>query len=251
MSPQVEILATSVMARIAEPSHQAIFEAIGEIAGRRIEVVTDGTWGERMQRVDTGEIGLAFLCGYPYGPRSSLLTILAAPVMAAPRYGGQPVYFSDVITRRDAGLSGFADLAGKRWGYNETESQSGYNCVRTFLSQLGLDLSYFGEVVETGSHAESMRLIEAGVIDGAAIDSTVLEMELRRDPSRDFKIIETIGPSPIPPLVANRALPGLPELRAAALALADTSTGRAALALGMMARMVEVDEASYLALHAP
>jgi ABC-type nitrate/sulfonate/bicarbonate transport system substrate-binding protein len=58
------------------------------------------------------------------------LTLLAAPLPAGARYGGKPIYFSDVVVRRDSPYQTFADLRGVTWGYNEPGSQSGYNVVR-------------------------------------------------------------------------------------------------------------------------
>src|SRR5260221_554889 len=81
------------------------------------------------------------VCGLPYiqltqrgdppvGP-------LAAPVLAGNRYGGQPIYFSDIVVRRDSPIRSFAELRGRSWCYNETQSQSGYGITRYHLVQLG------------------------------------------------------------------------------------------------------------------
>jgi phosphonate transport system substrate-binding protein len=74
-----------------------------------------------------------------------------------------------------------------------------------------------------------------GVIDATAIDSTVLE-SLPRMPIR---VIETLGPSPIPPVVVSRSV--RPALRQALeSALLDLELG-----LGPAARFVRVTDADY------
>jgi len=147
----------------------------------------------------------AFTCGLPYvrhyaagGARP-----LAAPVMRGERYGDRPAYFSDVIVRADASYRRLDDLRGKRFAHNGADSFSGYVLPVYHLSTQGLDLNFFGARLESGSHARSMDWVEGGEVDAAAIDSVVLEMELRQRPERAaaFRVVESIGPMPMPPVV--------------------------------------------------
>jgi phosphonate transport system substrate-binding protein len=84
--------------------------------------------------------------------------------------------------------------------------QSGFGIVRYALAQRGYDGSFFGVVIESGAHERSLELIQNGQADAAAIDSTVLETELRGRPrlADKLRVVATLGPSPIPPLVASR-----------------------------------------------
>ena len=82
---------------------------------------------------------------------------------------------SDVIVRADSPFLSFADLRGAVWAYNEPRSHSGYNVVRYHLAAKGMPAAYFGRVVESGSHHNSLQMILQRSIDAAAIDSTVLE----------------------------------------------------------------------------
>lgn len=235
------------MADVSRPHHNAVFAELSRVTGQPIRVVEDGDWQERMALIDNGQVDLAFLCGLPFATRRAFLTVVAAPVMAGARYGGQPNYFSDVITGVDSGVKEFADLKGRRWAYNEPDSHSGHNCVRFHLAGRDTDFSFFGEVVESGSHARSIRLVEAGTVDGAAIDTTVLEMELARRPdlSERIRVVDTIGPSPIPPLAANRRVETIADIRRAALSLHESPQGRAALRLGNVDRFVQVEDSYY------
>ena len=95
---------------------------------------------------------------------------------AARRYQDRPVYFSDVVVRRDrAHFESFVDLRGASWAYNEPRSHSGFNVVRAYLAESGHLDDFFGAVVESGAHSESLEMVLSGRVDGAAIDSTVLE----------------------------------------------------------------------------
>ena len=89
-------------------------------------------------------------------------------------------------------------------------------------------------------------------IDASAIDSTVLETELLRTPAlrRQLKVISTLGPSPIPPLVVSRALPPALRhaLRQALLTMHRDPPARDILATGRVHRYVAVLDADYNAI---
>ena len=191
------------------PIHDFLIRDVAEYLSRNgitTRVVTAGTWDEREAALDAGEIDMGWICGAPYVnkiARGVPLKILAAPVMAHPRYKNRPIYFSDVVVRADSQHKTFVDLRGARWAYNEKNSHSGYHAVRYFLATRNLNGNFFGRVVESGAHQNSVEMILRRDVDAAAIDSTVLEMMYANEPSlaSRLRVIETIGPSPMPPFV--------------------------------------------------
>ena len=204
---------TSCQAEIADSFCKALAEFIGDKLGIPSEFVGDVPWPDTERLFDCGDIHVSWMCGLPYvrknnGAKKSL-ELLAAPVMSHPRYGGRPVYFSDVVVRADSSLRFFEDLRGRTWAYNEPGSHSGYNLIRYHLAMGGLGARYFGNVVESGSHKSSLEMVLEGAIDAAAIDSTVLEMEFTKDPSiiERVRTITTLGPSPAPPWVVHGSVP--------------------------------------------
>ncbi len=221
--------------------------------GRRIEVVEHVPWQERERMLDRGEIDLAFICGLPYVRKvdqpHARIELLAAPVMSSTRYQRQPIYFSDVVVRHDSPFRSFADLRGASWAYNEPGSQSGYNLIRYHLARLGERSGYFGRVVEAGAHQTSLRMVLDGRVDATAIDSIVLELELKLHPelAPELRILETLGPSPIPPAVISTGVPAAARqsLREALLRMHEEEEGRRVLAAGMAARFVAVDDETY------
>lgn len=185
-------------------------------------LVDGGDWRELAK----GDIDAAFVCSPPMVWLGPTVEAIAAPVIMPARFGGLPQYSSEVVVRRDSPAQSLADLRGARWAYNEPSSWSGYWVV---LSRIG-DWSYFGEVVEAGYHARALRMVAAGVVDGAAIDCQVLAVELRDSPElqKKLRIVETLGPAPIQPLVVRSSLgPGLKdELRARLSTLSGPVLGR-------------------------
>jgi phosphonate transport system substrate-binding protein len=172
--------------------------------------------------------------------------------MAGARYQNQPIYFSDVIVRRDSLFENFEDLRGATWAYNEVGSQSGYHIVRYKLAKIGADGSFFGKIVASGAHLNSLAMVLAGEADGAAIDSTVLAMAQREEPTlaNQIRIIEALGPSPIPPWVVHQSVPEplRQSIRQALTQLHRSPAGRAVLALGEMVRFETAVDAHYNSL---
>jgi phosphonate transport system substrate-binding protein len=202
----------SCMAPNADSMCRALAAYVAERLAMPVELVESVDWRERERMLDAGEIDLCWLCGLPYVEkvdRGEHLALCVAPVMRSNRYGGVPVYFSDVVVNIDSGYGGFSDLEGEMVGYNEARSHSGYNLLCYHLAVRGRTLDYFGRMVETGSHQASLRHILAGRIAAAAVDSTVLDVEAARNPAlrRDLKVIATLGPSPAPPWVFSAGVP--------------------------------------------
>jgi phosphonate transport system substrate-binding protein len=217
------------------------------------EFVGDIPWRLRERLLDEGVIHVGWICGLPYvrrtdRPRSGM-ELLAAPVMRGARYAGRPVYFSDIVVLRDHAARTFHDLRGACWAYNEPGSHSGYNIVRYQLAQLGERENFFGMAVETGAHQDTLRMIVDGRVDASAIDSAVLETELRRRPAlrKQLRVVETWGPSPAPPWVISRRAPaGLRKrLRQVMLGMHREAAGRSILREARMLRFGGVSDRDY------
>jgi phosphonate transport system substrate-binding protein len=200
------------MAENTERFCQDIAGYIGDKIGVETEYVAGISWQERERMFDAGEIHVLWLCGLPYIHKAELslpdMELLAAPVPLGHRYENRPIYFSDVIVHRESSHRCFADLRGRAWAYNEPRSHSGYNVVRAYLAGRGESRGFFARVVESGAHMNSLQMILDGDVDGAAVDSTVLEWACNRWPemAERLRVIETLGPSPIPPWVVTNTL---------------------------------------------
>lgn len=246
---------TNSQAAAHDPFIRALAHYLSQQLHHPIEFVSDQSWAEREALLDAGKIDLGWICGAPYVKKIANnipLKILAAPVMAHPRYQNRPIYFSDVIVRADSPFQSFDDLRGARWTYNEPHSQSGYHLVRYALATRGLDATYFEKVFASGAHQTSIELVLQNRADASAIDSTVLEFLTAADPTlaTRLRIIETLGPSPMPPFVSGAHVPG--ELRAAIqdklTRVHETDEGRILLAGAQMSKIVRVTDADYDAI---
>ena len=218
-----------------------------------VACVEDISWKERYRLIEAGEMDMGWICGRPYlayADRSHpSIELLAAPVMQGDRYAAHPIYFSDVVVRADSPFQRFADLRGASWAYNEPGSHSGYGITCYHLARMGETNRFFGKTVGSGAHMRSLQMVLDGEIDASAIDSTVLEWALRERPflTPHLRIIDTIGPSPIPPLVIQKNLPAdlKQTIRHLLLHMHEEENGRFILNSGQLARFVQVHDQDY------
>jgi len=218
-----------------------------------VKVELDIPWQERERRLDAGEIDVCWICGLPYirkvAKSSPAIELLAAPVMQGQRYQDRPIYFSDVVVRDASPFQTLEDLRGTTWAYNEPSSHSGYNVVRYALAMRDEISGFFGRLIESGAHQVSLQMILKGEVDASAIDSTVLEQELKDDPSirGRIRIIDTFGPSPIPPwVISKNTRPDWQSaLRQLFLGMHRNLAGKAILDRANMIRFTTIEDADY------
>jgi phosphonate transport system substrate-binding protein len=235
------------------PNVMPVYEAVTQEVGRRLGIATELVVETDYAACAEDRNEVCFVCSLPYVEFErqgiSPAVPIAAPVLTGARYAGRPIYFSDVIVHRDSPFRSFLDLRGRSWAYNEPLSHSGYGITRYRLVELGETHGFFGEVIEAGFHEESIRMVAAREVDAAAIDSQVLAVTMRDDPSlaRSLRIIDALGPSTIQPVAVSKRVS--PELRAGIehvlTTMHEDPAARERLALGMVERFVPVGPSAY------
>jgi phosphonate transport system substrate-binding protein len=235
------------------PNMLPVYEAVTLEVGRRLGIETELVVETDYEACANDENEVCFVCSLPYveferrGVAPSVP--VAAPVLQGERYGGRPVYFSDVIVHVDSPFRSFLDLRGHSWAYNEPLSHSGYGITRYHLLELGETHGFFSDVIESGFHERSMRLVADGEVDASAIDSQVLAVALRDDPSlaRSLRVVDTLGPSTIQPVAVAKRVPAgqRREIQGALTTMHEDPAMRERLTLGLIERFVPVGAASY------
>jgi ABC-type phosphate/phosphonate transport system substrate-binding protein len=242
-----------VFATYLAPSIQPVYEFVAARVGEHLRRQTRLIVGESFDQVRQAEVDFAFLCGLPYVrlKRENPATVeaLAAPIVQGERYGRRPVYFSDVIVPAGSSVAAFGDLRGRSWAYNEPDSHSGYLITLATLVEMGETTEFFGRWEMTGLHQESIRRVAAGRIEGSAVDSHVLGVEMRDHPelAERVRVVCTLGPSTIQPLVATAAVPPRlkEEVTEIVAGLGSIESERKSLSAGMVERFVVVDDSAY------
>ena len=235
------------------PNIMPVYEAVTEEVGRRLGIETELFIEFDYEACARDENEVCFVCSLAYVELErqgiSPAIPVAAPVLTGDRYGGRPIYFSDVIVHRDSPFTSFLDLRGHSWAYNEPLSHSGYGITRYHLVEIGETHGFFSEVIEADFHETSMRLVAAREVDASAIDSQVLAVAMRDDPSlaRSLRIIEALGPSTIQPVAVSKRVPLKlrAEIQQVLTTMHEDPVMRERLALGLVERFVAVEPSSY------
>jgi phosphonate transport system substrate-binding protein len=247
---------TSTQSPVSDPVVEIISRYLAQRLQVPAELVLEPPWTERLNLLSQGQLELGWICGLPYIRAAAIgaspFEPLVAPVVDRPRYDNKPIYFSDVIVRRESAYRSFADLKGATWAYNEPGSHSGYGLTRSQLAVLGEPVGYFAKQVQAGSHLAALDMVLNGDVDASSIDSMVLEGEARRRPGLmdGLRVIETLGPSPAPLLVIATSVPQSQkeEIAAALTGMGLDETGRSLLREAGLAKFVRVYDSDYDAI---
>lgn len=243
----VRIVLANFLSPNLEPVYRAVAAFLQRRLGGRVDLVEASDYGSIVR----GEVDVAFLCGPPFLHLAGRghLQALAAPVLSGERYGGRPVYYSDVVVSRDHPARTLEDLSGCVWAYNGQDSHSGYTAVLDRLLEMGETPSFFGRLVRSGSHLRSLQLVVDGEVEASAVDSQVLAVAMRDRPelAQRLRVVDAIGPSAIQPVAAAAHLP---EALRARIARSLTemhlcADARAGLSAGFVERFVPVGVEDY------
>lgn len=234
--------------------YKEITEYLAARTGFKTEFVNGLSYSTVNAMIEQGAVHMAFVCGYPYvlshdGKAKPPAKLLVAPVHAGALYKGEPKYYSYVIVHRDSPITRFEELKGKRFAYNDKISNSGYNMPRAKLIALDATKGFFSRVLHSGSHEQSMRMVAEKKADASAVDSLVLDYALSHDEpyAKQVKIIETLGPAGIPPVIYSTTLPEetVTKLKDALLEMQNDPQGQLILKKANLKGFVTVDDRNY------
>ncbi len=143
------------------------------------------------------------------------LTPLVSPIAA-----GAADYASYIVAHRDSAIRSVEDLRGKRFGFVDRRSASGYLYAVAYLKERGHEPdTFFREVVFAGNHTRLGEMVIAGEVDGAATYAVPHEMKSRGR----FRIIAKTGRIPLDVFCATPSLDATSRGRVLA-ALLELST---------------------------
>lgn len=193
---------------------------------------------------------LAQTCGYPWATRLRGQVRL----VAAPRYTfdgcAEAEHCAFILVPEALGADNLADLRGKRVALNGLDSNTGMNLLRLAVAPLAERGRFFGEVIVSESHANSLALLQQGHADVASVDAVTYGYLQRAQPERvaGLRLLQRTRSSPTLPFItaASRSEGEVEALRTALSAnLAADPELASILAIDSVAA---VDEATYLPL---
>lgn len=235
------------------PNVFSVYQFVADYIAEKLDQPTVISVGTSFDQFELDQADVGFICGLPYVHLTqrdpSPVELLAAPVLHGERYQGRPIYFSDVIVHKESNFHSFDDLRGSRWSYNDRDSQSGYGITRYWLIKMNETKGFFGEVIEAGFHQKSIQMVANREVDASAIDSQVLAVELREDSglASKIKVIESLGPSTIQPVVVRSGLPDhlKNRLKDILLLMGDDPQAKEKLSFGLVSHFTSIEDGAY------
>ncbi len=198
------------------------------------------------------DLGAAMMCGLPFAQHESRPTLIAAPLPSAPRYGGRPVYCTDIVVAAASPQRTIEDTFGGIVGYTLVDSMSGAVALRDHLLPLRekhrtrLYRAAVGGLINARGVIDALA---AGRIDVGPLDSYSHDLLKHYDLAlaAQVRTIASTAMRPIPPLVATApiAANALARLRGALLGTRHASELVATMARLQLAGFAVADRAGY------
>ncbi|MFP1632527.1 phosphonate ABC transporter substrate-binding protein [Zhengella sp. ZM62] len=206
-------------------SNECVRAYVQDLLGVETKIFTPADYDGVIQGLLGGTIDMAWL-----GASSYAKTYLTNPeavdvVLVKTNLDGSYAYHSIGFARKDSGITSLADVKGKKFGFGDPNSTSGYLIPSIEIPrETGSTMesgAYFGEVVFTGGHEQTIVAVKNGDIDAGvtwadgqgnwedgynsgalrkAVDAGLVDMN---------DLVEIWKSKPIPegPIVLRRSLP--------------------------------------------
>jgi len=124
---------------------------------------------------------------------------------------GSSVYYSGIFTNKNnTNINNLSDLKAKKVAFGDINSTSSFIFPMAMLVESGIDpIKDLSKSQLTGSHANSLKALQAGIVDAAAASFNSYEKAVRQSSimANEFKIIARSDPIPNPPLAMSVNLP--------------------------------------------
>ncbi len=230
--------------------YRELLDYVGRKLSRSVELVQRKTYQEISVMLDKGEVDLAFICSGPYFSSRETLGFQA---IATPEIRGSHYYQSYLIVNASSAFQDLQDLKGRVFAFTDPDSLTGKLVPTYWLAQMNtVPEAFFGKIIYTYSHDNSILAVGKGLVDGAAVDSLVWDYFAKTNPAWTSKtrIIKKSDFYGIPPLVVSQHIPADvgESLKKVLLFMHEDPQGREILAGLMIDRFTAPSEQWYASM---
>ena len=206
-------------------SNECLRAYVQDLLGVETKIFTPADYDGVIQGLLGGSIDMAWLGASAYAKTYLTNPEAVDVVLVKTNLDGSFSYYAIGFARKDSGIASLEDMKGKKFGFGDPNSTSGYLIPSIEIPQItGASMdngAYFGEVVFTGGHEQTIVAVKNGDVDGGvtwadgqgewedgynsgalrkAVDAGLVDMN---------DLVEIWRSKPIPegPIVLRRALP--------------------------------------------
>lgn len=174
--------------------------------GRPVHFVQRGSYREILDLLLSGNVDVAWVCGYPYVVYERQLVLVAMPT-----YQGEPLYQSYLIVpERDTATHSITDLPGRVYAFSDPLSNSGHLVPRYQLIEAGKQpTQFFRRYFFTFAHRKVVEAVQVGLANGGSVDGYVWDTLAKQQPAATagVRIAWKSARFGFPPVVARANLP--------------------------------------------
>ena len=150
-------------------NNECFREYVEEALGVPTRLFTPADYNGVIQGLLGGTLDAAWLGASGYAATYLADNNAVTPVLVKTNLDGSFSYFSIGFAREDSGITSLTDLEGRRFGFGDPNSTSGYLIPSIEIPRVtghSMDSGdFFGEVVFTGGHEQTIIAVSNGSVD--------------------------------------------------------------------------------------
>lgn len=150
-------------------SHECLKSYSAEALGVEVKLFTPADYDGVIQGLLGGSLDMAWLGASGYAKAFLTDPEAVEPVLVKTNADGSFSYHSIGFARKDSGITSLDDMKGKKFGFGDPNSTSGYLIPAVEIpAQTGASMKdgdFFGEVVFTGGHEQTIVAVKNGDVD--------------------------------------------------------------------------------------
>lgn len=143
----------------------ALAQELQEIIKVKTNIYISKDYNTLIEAMKEKKIDFAFLTAlsFVYAEKTAQAKVLLKKVYQ------EPFYYAALVVLSSSKIERFVDLRGKKMAYVDTKSTSGYLYPKAHLKKMNFLDSDFKQIIYSGNHAQSIKLLEEGKVDVVAV----------------------------------------------------------------------------------
>jgi len=130
-----------------------------------VNIYVSKDYSSMIQAMKQGKVDFAFLSAATFVAAEQELKIQ----VLLKKIWAEPFYYSALLTKKNSKIKKIEDLKGKKIAFVDLKSTSGYLYPQVMFKKMGWDDKKFSEIRFSGSHSESVKLLESNQVDVIAV----------------------------------------------------------------------------------
>ena len=235
-----------VAPQVIRENYIPILNAAAEKIGCKARVIIVSDYDALEKAVDQKIIDIGWFSPFAYVSAKQNANVIP---LVTPIVNNATSYTGYIITKANSGINSIDDLAGKRFGFVDRKSASGYVYPKAALIEHGKDPdTFFGEIHFSGSHNKVIEAVMNGDIDAGATYSEAMDAATASGlKTGELKIIFKTAPIPKDVIAAKPDFDQetIKKLSAAFESLVDTQSQYAFMKKSHINGFVETKDHEY------